>query len=248
MQGDEVRLGNEGVEADQSGHIGLGHVRVVGEHPQAQRGRLSGDQRADPTQADQAESPTGKLDTTQRRPLTSPGSIASWHQRAGEREEKGNGQLGHSVGVRARRGSHGHPVPSRRFQVDPVCGHAVAGHHPQPRRTRKYLCAHLVEATEQTVGIADGLRQLGCGERAGTVADHAYLSLEPAPQARVVHAERPGRHDHHAVGQRSRLQTSEARWHLGHCRTVSGRNGHRSSAPSGVRSTRWGKPVFSMVP
>jgi hypothetical protein len=75
VQGDEVRLSNEGAKVDQSGCLGLGHVRVVGNHSQAQRGRLSGYQRADPTQADQAESPAGKLNTTQRRPFAGPGPL-----------------------------------------------------------------------------------------------------------------------------------------------------------------------------
>jgi len=97
-----------------------------------------------------------------------------------------------------------------RLQGRPVRAHAVTGHHAQAGRPREYFPAHVVEATEQAVGVADSLRQRVGGEWAGTVTDHTHLRLEPSPQTRVVHAERPGRHHYHAVRQCARRTSATA--------------------------------------
>ena len=166
-------------------------------HPE--RARLGGDERADAAEADEPERASGELDPGHRRPLAGARVLAPAHERAGEREQERDRQLGDGVRVRAGRRRDGDAVAGRRGEVDAVEAGAVAGDDTQARRPLEDLGADLVEAGDQPVRVLDLGGERGGVERAGPVAHLADRALERAPQHRVVHPERARRHDDDAL-------------------------------------------------
>ena len=145
VHGDEVGLGQQLVQAGQP-HAGLrgpgrGHVRVVGDHPHAERGQPLRHQQADPAEPEDA----GHLAVQLHAGEGGPPPLAAAQRRRGlghvpgHRQQQADRVLGRAHDVRGGRVHHHDPGPGRRLDVHVVQADAGPGDHPEPGRVGQRL-------------------------------------------------------------------------------------------------------------